>query len=1466
MSFIKLKIILLISVTFLSIVPSLGNAQGTSAEFIAEVKPAKLKSGEQARDGIKNVFFDNQKLYVTNIWSGLQILDVSNVNKPKEIGVYSTENRSQNCYVVGNTAYLSSELLGVTILDVSNPSGIKEIGRIKTLGDANYVVVNGYFAYVAEETKGINIYDIGNPATPMHKGGYDTPGWAWGLFLDGKTLYVADKSGGIIILDVSNPASPKKLGQYSDMRYAKTIQVEDNIAYVSNGADGLWIFDVINPAFPKLLSKINVDGYVYHTFKAGNSAFLANETRKRMDIVNISNPSKPVKEGEYELDSKVYASWKNNVNVFIAADQKTIIVRHNHPPIITQLADAAVYENELMMFSAEGFDSDGDDIFFTIENKPETASFDSASGIFSWTPTYDESGIYPKVKVSVIENTESKLSQSTTFNITVNHVNRAPSLPDIADSSVAENSKISFTILEGSDPDVEDKGKLKYRAENLPEGASFSEKFRLFTWTPTFVQSGIYTIDFIIEDPEGLLMRDGASITVSHVDRKPTLVEVEDKSINENELLSFTLEGSDPDQEDQGLLSYSAENLPQGASFDANKATFNWTPTFDQSGKYNNVLFIYKAGNLSDSTNVNLTVNHVNRVPTINIIAEQSITENDTLKFIVSGSDPDIEDEGKLTYTAANLPQGASFNGALKSFSWVPTYEQSGSFKDVAFTINDPAGLNDTKSTTITVNHVNRTPELKDITAKVIDENLLLTFDLIGSDADAEDQSKLVYSAKGLPEGAKLNGTNFSWTPSFDQSGNYSIDFTISDGRLSQSKNASVVVNHVNRKPLLVDIPEQPVNENATLSFTVKGSDPDIEDAGNFILSAKDTPLGATFDATTGVFNWIPTFEQSGEYNVTFVNTDPQGLTDEKNVKILANHVNRIPEFQVQDNQVTDENMALTFNLKPATDPDVEDTDKLQYSAIDVPDGAIFDGAMKSFSWTPTFDQSGTYTVKFTVKDSEFAVDQNVIITVNHVNRVPVIEALTTQSINENAELSVKINASDPDTEDAGKVTVTVENLPEGASFNPATTTVTWVPSYKQAGSYPGIAVTALDAGGLNAKAVFDIIVNNVNLAPEITAIAAQMVEENTLMSVTLSAIDSDVEDEGKLVLSTTNLPQGALFDALTGVVSWTPGFDQSGSYTAKAIVTDAEGLTAQTDIQISVTNVNRTPEIKEITTQTGAENTTLTVEVDVSDPDKEDQGNLKIAAQNLPLGATLNESSKRIEWTPDFDQSGNYTINVSVTDIEGLNAQTTFDIAINHVNRAPLISSISGQSVDENKNISVTVGATDPDQEDGNNVSISIDNLPDGASFDASSKTLTWTPTFLQKGSYNVNVTATDPGGLSSEASFSILVNNVNRNPEISGPTSGEVEAGSELILSYSSSDPDEDDILNYSVVSAPAGVNINSEGKLTWTPNDSQAGLSTFSVKVFDGAAEASISLSVTVTAKQLPVPPPPANNDGN
>lgn len=83
-------------------------------------------------------------------------------------------------------------------------------------------------------------------------------------------------------------------------------------------------------------------------------------------------------------------------------------------------------------------------------------------------------------------------------------------------------------------------------------------------------------------------------------------------------------------------------------------------------------------------------------------------------------------------------------------------------------------------------------------------------------------------------------------------------------------------------------------------------------------------------------------------------------------------------------------------------------------------------------------------------------------------------------------------------------------------------------------------------------------------------------------------------------------------------------------------------------------------------------------------------------------------------------------------------------------------------QTVDENRSLSFGVEATDPD---GDAITYSASGLPAGASFDAATRQLTWTPTYTQAGEYTVTFTASDGDksySLSSTKSVTISVRDV--------------------------------------------------------------------------------------------------------
>ncbi|HSW02344.1 MAG TPA: putative Ig domain-containing protein [Sedimentisphaerales bacterium] len=215
---------------------------------------------------------------------------------------------------------------------------------------------------------------------------------------------------------------------------------------------------------------------------------------------------------------------------------------------------------------------------------------------------------------------------------------------------------------------------LTYTATGLPAGATFTNA--TFAWTPTSGQVGSHQVTFTVSDGQAQ-DSETITITVSRPNTAPVLGSIGDKSVNENQALSFTVSGTDADGDS---LTYSATGLPGGATF--NGQTFSWTPGFTQAGSYS-VTFTVSDGKAQASRTVAISVADVNRAPALASIGDRSVSEDNTLALTLSGTDPDGT---VLTYSATGLPAGATFAG--QDFRWTPGAEQVGSHQ-ITFTVSD---------------------------------------------------------------------------------------------------------------------------------------------------------------------------------------------------------------------------------------------------------------------------------------------------------------------------------------------------------------------------------------------------------------------------------------------------------------------------------------------------------------------------------------------------------------------------------------------------------------------------------------------------------------------------------------------------------------------------------------------------------------------------------------------------------
>lgn len=1082
-------------------------------------------------DGVASLYVSGNYLYVTTNTNGLQVFDITDPFTPvlassfRDLSIPTSGIERK-----GNYLYISDNVNGINIVNISNPLAPISNASVKTASGESWDLClddAGDYLYVATGKGGIEVWSLKDPAMPTRVASTASLlawNFAWGVSYHDNKIYVADREGGVKILDVSRPTQPKYIGAYPAATTCRYVRAKEGMLYLANGAGGFEVVNIKTLSLPTRVFQANfnlpfvVDVRFYPlnpnmvVVATGRSGLAIYDTRE-FGKLNAQPLDKQVGNG-FEI---THMAFSGHAIYAGTSDRGFQVFNYNLMPIFTNTKNHVVNENELISYTIEGNDPDSSAVVISLVEQsgvfPAGFSYDQATRTFSWTPTFEQSGIYTFV-ATIQEQTADALSRSEAFTIGVKHINRPPLLPQPAAHTILEDSTFAYIIAEGSDPDIEDAGKLTYMATNLPRGATFEPLTRKFSWTPDFTQAGDYIVTFTVKDVNTDGDNDGKDtltdskemkIRVDNVNLNPEFARLDAQTFYENKPQTFTISATDPDAEDEGKLTYKATKLPEGATFDGTTRTFSWTPTFEQAGDHvaefevedQGLDFTLKPDKefiLNDTMSVFITVKQTNRAPAFASIESKTVKENELLTFTTPASDPDKEDAGKLSFSANNLPEGATYDTLTQTFSWKPTFEQSGNYT-VSFRVVDTGidgtPLSDLKEVPIAVIHVNRPPVMDTVENKTGEENALIAFSVSGSDPDREDEGKLTITVDGSPKGATFDGRNFSWTPDFDQNGVYKLTFTIKDpDGLSNSKSMTITVANTNRPPKFEPVAPVEGQETKKLTFTLKATDPDKEDEGKLTFKSGQLPQGATFTPNNQTFTWTPTYEQAGEYQVEFTVTDrglagttvfqpnpEKALSDKITVPITIKQLNRKPKLKKIAAQSATENELFTLELK-ASDPDKEDEGKLTFTISNLPEGATLEG--NKLTWTPNYDQAGKYTLNVKVTDTgidgtPFSDEGQIVITVKNVNRPPKFADLSDVSVVAGQPVSFSVNAIDDDKEDGGKLKITASTLPKGAKFK--SNTFEWTPTAKQVGSYD-VTFTVSDKSGAKETKTVKITVS----------------------------------------------------------------------------------------------------------------------------------------------------------------------------------------------------------------------------------------------------------------------------------------------------------------------------------------------------------------------------------------------------
>ncbi|MBL9173130.1 MAG: putative Ig domain-containing protein, partial [Verrucomicrobiales bacterium] len=671
----------------------------------------------------------------------------------------------------------------------------------------------------------------------------------------------------------------------------------------------------------------------------------------------------------------------------------------NAAPELVRPDDMAIEELVPMSLQLLAWDPNipGQQLTYDLVSGPPGLAL-TAAGDLTWTPTETQGPGTFSVTVRVTDDGVPAYVDSHTFSINVLEVNTAPILARPADGDVIRGGTLSRS-LSATDADLPVQT-LTYSLVTGPSGMTVSPAGAL-SWTPSPSQSaGNYLISVRVTDAGSAPLSDLASFTVTlrEVNQAPVLQRPADRSGKELQKLSLSLLATDADTPTQ-TLTYSLVSGPAGLTV-SGSGVVSWTPTEAQGpGVFPVTVKVTDNGAppLADVRSFTLTVEEVDQPPVPITPSNKTVTELTTLSFNLTATDADLPAQ-PLTFALINGPTGMAVSPAGQ-VTWTPTEVQGPGMYTVSVTVSDGDTPTLSASTTfvVTVLEANTAPVLvRPADSTVVELRPFMT-PLVATDSDLPTQL-LTYSLVSGPTGLTVTTSGaVNWTPTEEQGpGVYSVTVKVSDNApvpLSATQTFTLNVVDVNSLPVLVDIPDQTINELSTFSMTLSAVDSDNPpQVLTYALVSGPAGMSVT---PAGALSWTPTEAQGpGTYSVTVSVTDNPSppLTESMSFNITVNEVNSAPVLAKPADRTLNESTSLSVTLS-ATDADVP-AQTLTYGLASGPTGLTV-GAAGAVSWTPSEAQGpGTYTVSVKVTDGgspPMSTTNSFVVTVNEVNTAPVL-------------------------------------------------------------------------------------------------------------------------------------------------------------------------------------------------------------------------------------------------------------------------------------------------------------------------------------------------------------------------------------------------------------------------------------------------------------------------------------------
>jgi PKD repeat protein len=663
-------------------------------------------------------------------------------------------------------------------------------------------------------------------------------------------------------------------------------------------------------------------------------------------------------------------------------------------------------------------------------------------------------------------------------------------------------------------------------------------------------------------------------------------------------------------------------------------------------------------------------------------------------------------------------------DGTIVSYSWdfgdgspldssanpTHTYNSTGN-KTAVLTVTDDDGATSTQSVVIAISvNVAPTAVASATTVRGVFP-LLVDFSSAGS---TDSDGTIVSYDWDFGDGGSSTDANPSHTYLLPSTYTATLVVTDEEGG-TDTKTVSINVRDPNLAPIAV-ASGTPTSgkEPLVVAFSSAGT-ADQELDGSIVSYEWDFGDGT---ATSSASNPSHTYTSSGSYTASLTVTDNDGATDTKTVAITVN-ANQAPTAvagsDVSSGQAP---LAVNFNSDGSGDPDGTFTRNWDFG----------DGSASSSAASPThtYTEQGTYTVTLTVTDDNGVIATSTLtMEIGAPNQAPVAAATVDPTSGKTNITNFAFDASGS-TDADGTVNSYAWTFGDGATSTSATPSHT----YTEAGTYTATVTVTDNQDATDTESVTVTVADNV--LPVAAASVTPASGKALFTTFQFSSVGSS-DSDGTIDTYSWDFGDGSPADTTADP---THVYNAAGSYTATLTVTDNNGATKSSTVDVTTVD-NITPTAAaQVSSSAGKTNiTTFTFgSVGSEDPD----GTFALSWDFGDGTATSAAASP----THMYTAAGVYSVVLTITDDNG--ASSTAGLTVTVLDNvaptaSPAVNTTSGTS--SVTTFSFTANAADSD----GTVSSYLWNFGDGTFATAANPS---TKKFTTPGTYNVTVRVTDNNG----------------------------------------------------------------------------------------------------------------------